>query len=250
MRCMRSGNLALMQRPAVPDLSAALSDASAEARAAAATSLAEIGAANAAAVPALTKALSDSNPRVRSMAAMALQASGPRAASAVPQLAAALQDPVDSVRHFAADALGAIGPSAASAIPALVERLSVKDERGFVFTSVTTTLGNFGPKAKAALPALEREAKERESAAAQRAILQIEGKPAGDLLLTVTTVEAASLQETFMRCCAQHGHLADGKCSAGCTQPGLAQTMDPSTPRHGTTSRNIRPTAGKRSLFI
>jgi hypothetical protein len=162
---------------AVPVLSAALSDTSAEARAAAATSLAKIGSANADAVPALTKALSDTSPRVRSMAAMALQASGPRGASAVPQLAAALQDPVDSVRHFAADALGAIGPSAASAIPALVERLSVKDERGFVFTSVTTTLGNFGPKAKAALPALEREAKERESAAAQRAILQIEGKP-------------------------------------------------------------------------
>ncbi len=163
--------------PAVSALSAALSDASVDLRTAAATSLAKIGDANAAAVPALTIALSDTSPRVRSMAALALQASGPGAAPAVPQLAAALQDPVDAVRHFAADALGAIGPSAASAIPALVERLSVKDERGFVFTSVTTTLGNFGPKAKAALPALEREAKERESAAAQRAILQIEGKP-------------------------------------------------------------------------
>ena len=162
---------------AIPVLSAALSDPSAEVRAAAATSLAKIGAANASAVPMLTKVLSDGSPRVRALAAMALRASGPQAASAVPQLTAALHDPVDSVRYFAASALGTIGQPAASAIPALVERLSVKDERGFVFTSVSTTLGNMGPEAKAALPALEREAKERESSAAQRAILQIEQKP-------------------------------------------------------------------------
>ena len=163
--------------PAISVLSAALSDGSAEARVAAATSLAELGPANAPAVPDLTKTLSDTNPRVRSMAAMALQASGRRAASAVPQLAAALQDPSDSVRHFAADALGAIGSPAASAVPALVERLSVKDEPGFVYASVTNALASLGPDAKAALPALQRAVEERHSSGAQRAILRIQGKP-------------------------------------------------------------------------
>ena len=162
---------------AVEILRAALSDSSAEMRAAAATSLANLGSANAPAVPNLTKALSDANPRVRSMAAMALESSGPRAASAVPQLAKSLQDPADSVRHFAADALGAIGPQAASAVPALAARLSVSDERGFVYASVTSALGNIGPEAKSALPALERAVNQRHSAGAQRAILQIEGKP-------------------------------------------------------------------------
>jgi HEAT repeat protein len=162
---------------AVEILGNALSDSSADVRAAAATSLANLGSANASAVPNLTKALSDANPRVRSMAAMALEASGRRAASAVPQLAKSLQDPADSVRHFAADALGAIGPQAASAVPALAARLSVSDERGFVYASVTSALGNIGPDAKSALPALQRAVNERHSSGAQRAILQIEGKP-------------------------------------------------------------------------
>jgi Protein of unknown function (DUF2961)/HEAT repeats len=147
----------------VNTLDAALSDSSTEVRIAAATSLAKIGRANAPAVPMLAKALSDVSPRVRSMAAMALQASGPHAASAAPQLAVSLQDPVASVRHFAADALGAIGPPAATAMPALVERLSVNDEPGFVFASVTAALANMGPEAKAALPALQRAVEERHS---------------------------------------------------------------------------------------
>ena len=163
--------------PGVPVLASALSDDSAATRTAAAISLAEIGPANAPAVPALTKALSDSTPRVRSMAAMALVASGPHAASAVPQLTAALQDSSAPVRHFAADALGAIGPPAASAVPALAERLSVKDEHGFVFVSVAGALAKIGPDAKAALPALQQAVDKQYSSAAERAILQIEGKP-------------------------------------------------------------------------
>ena len=171
------GQLGSVARLGVDVLSAALSDPSPEVRAAAATSLSQIGEANSAAIPALTKALTDGNSRVRAMAAMALRASGPKAAPAVPQLTAALQDSADSVRYFAASAIGAIGPQAASAIPALVGRLSVKDERGFVFTAITTALANFGMNAKSALPDLERIAKERESFSAERAVLRIEGKP-------------------------------------------------------------------------
>src|SRR5581483_795671 len=117
--------------------------------------------ANASAVPALTKALSDDHGRVRAMAAMALRASGPKAAPAVPQLTAALQDPVESVRYFAAGALGTIGPEAASAVPALIERLSAKNERGFVFATVEATLGKLG--AKEALPTLQKIATDSES---------------------------------------------------------------------------------------
>ena len=171
------GQLGSVARLGVDVLSAALSDPSPEVRAAAATSLSQIGEANSAAIPALTKALTDGNSRVRAMAAMALRASGPKAAPAVSQLTAALQDSADSVRYFAASAIGAIGPQAASAIPALVGRLSVKDERGFVFTAITTALANFGMNAKSALPDLERIAKERESFSAERAVLRIEGKP-------------------------------------------------------------------------
>src|SRR5580698_9157790 len=105
------------------------------------------------------------------MAAMALRSSRTKAASAVPQLTAALQDQNDSVRYFAADALGAIGTPAVAAIPALLGRLETKDERGFVFASITNALGNFGSEARTALPTLERIAAERQSSSAERAVL-------------------------------------------------------------------------------
>jgi len=163
----------------VPELISALSDPSPDIRAAAAESLAQIGPAAAAAVPALAKALSDSSPRVRDLAAVGLRTMGPKAATAVPALIQALNDPVNYVRAPAADALGAIGPQAREAVHALADRLLLKDEDGFVLTSVAYALGDIGPAAKDALPVLRQvlEKKRRVGAAAEEAVMKIEGKP-------------------------------------------------------------------------
>lgn len=161
---------------AVPELTAALTDPSPDIRSGAAASLGLIGSASA--VPSLAKALSDPDARVRCLSAIALEDMGPRAAPAVPQLAQALNDPVNYVRIPAADALGAIGPGAAAAVPALAERLLRKNEDGFVLTSTAYALGKIGPSAKDALPALRQIVDTRRlGAAAQEAILRIEGKP-------------------------------------------------------------------------
>jgi len=164
--------------PAVPYLSAALGDPSADARAAAAASLAEIADANASAVPALIKALSDPTPKVRSLAAVALRQIGPRAANAVPQLVACLDDSVAFVRAPAADALGAIGPAARDAVGPLSRRLLAKDEQAFVLSSIAYALGDIGPDARSALPSLEEALKiVRVNYAVQSAILRIKGQP-------------------------------------------------------------------------
>jgi D-arabinan exo alpha-(1,3)/(1,5)-arabinofuranosidase (non-reducing end) len=163
---------------AVPQLTAALSEFSPVVRSAAAGSLAQIGPAAAEAVPALAKALSDESPQVRDVAAIALREMGPKAAAAVPELIRALGDPVNFVRAPAADALGAIGAGAQAAVAALAERLLMKDEEGFVLTSVAYALGDIGPVAKDALPALHQVLeKRRVGGAAEEAILKIEGKP-------------------------------------------------------------------------
>jgi HEAT repeat protein len=123
-------------------------------------------------------ALSDSSPQVRDLAALALKAMGPTAAPAVPELIAALSDPVAYVRAPVADALGAIGPAAGAAVHPLAERLLAKDEQGLVLSSIASALGDIGLQAKDALPALQQALSTRRvGAAAQEAILKIEGKP-------------------------------------------------------------------------
>jgi HEAT repeat protein len=163
---------------AVPELTAALSDSSPQVRRAAAGSLSLLGPAAAPALSALAKALSDEDAYVRCMAAIALQAMGAKAAPAVPQLIPALSDPNNYVRMSAANALGAVGSASLAAIPALVARLELQKEDGFVRGDVAHALGEIGPAAKSALPALnEAVGKRRVGAAAQEAILKIEGKP-------------------------------------------------------------------------
>jgi hypothetical protein len=165
--------------PAVGDIATVLADPDIQVRLAAAWALSQIGPKAAAALPALGKAVSDSNPRVRGLAALALMAMGPTAAPDVPELVAALSDPVAYVRAPVADALGAIGPAARMAVHPLAERLLAKDEQaGLVLSSIATALGDIGPEAKDALPALQQALEmHRGGAAAQEAILRIEGKP-------------------------------------------------------------------------
>jgi len=163
---------------AVPELIAALSDPSPEIRSSAAAALAQVGPKAASAVPALAKSLSDSSPHVRDIAAIALRSMGPSALGALPALVRALSDPVDFVRAPVAEALGAIGPAAKNAVPALGQRLLEKHEQGFVLTSVASALGDIGTAATDALPALQQVLNMRRvGAAAEEAILKIQGKP-------------------------------------------------------------------------
>jgi hypothetical protein len=163
---------------AVPELTAALRDSSPQVRRAAAGSLSLLGPSAVPALPALAKALSDEDAYVRCLAAIALQAMGAKAAPAVPQLIPALSDPNNYVRMSAANALGAIGSASAAAVPALIERVQIPREDGFVRGNAAQALGEIGPAAKSALPVLnEAVGKRRVGAAAEEAILKIEGKP-------------------------------------------------------------------------
>src|SRR5580704_367950 len=163
---------------AVPELAAALSDSSAEVRRAAAGSLGLMGPSAVPALPSLGKALSDQDAYVRSLSAIALQAMGAKAAPAVPQLITALNDPNSYVRMSAANALGAVGSASVAAVPALIGRLEIPAEDGFARGDVAHALGEIGPAAKSALPVLkEAVGKRRVGAAAEEAILKIEGKP-------------------------------------------------------------------------
>jgi len=164
--------------PALDEITAALADADATVRLAAAWALSQVGPAGESAVPKLAGALSDAIPQVRSLAAVALKSMGAKAAPAVPELMRAVDDPAVYVRASAADALGAIGPGARAAVPALARRLAVKGEEMAVLRSAATALGNIGPEARDALPALQQAARTvRLGPTAEEAILKIEGKP-------------------------------------------------------------------------
>ena len=164
--------------PAVAELTAALSDASAEVRGAAADALGQIGSAGEPVVAGLAKALSDTSPRVRVTAAIALEGMGKKAVAAIPELIHALNDPVNYVRASAANVFGAMGPAAQPAVGPLTEKLLLKDEDRFVRGNAAYALGDIGPAAKEALPALQKAVETRRwDAAAKEAILKIEGKP-------------------------------------------------------------------------
>jgi Protein of unknown function (DUF2961)/HEAT repeats/HEAT repeat len=163
---------------AIAPLVSLLADPSPQVRAAAASALGQVGNSSHEAVLALSTALSDPSPSVREFAALGLKAGGPKAASAVPILVRLLSDPIDYVRATAADALGAVGPGASVATEPLAKRLTDQDEQGFVRMSAAYALGDIGPGARDALPVLQQAVVLRRiGAAAQEAILKIEGKP-------------------------------------------------------------------------
>jgi hypothetical protein len=162
----------------IPVLNTSLADADANVRAAAASSLAQIGKGDAATVQALTHALEDSEPRVRIAAALALKSIGPNAAPAVTPLIAALKGSDLTVRVAAGQALGAIGPKATDAVPALATILVDKNEGRFMFRTAMIALGEIGPGAKAAIPILREIAAKRPDSTAAETILLIEGRGA------------------------------------------------------------------------
>src|SRR5262249_15216577 len=126
---------------------------SAEARAAAAWSLGQMGERASGAVGALAAALSDAEPIVRGLSALALRNAGASARPALPALLASLRDPETAVRMTAANAIGA--QRAVSAIDALIEASKVKGEQVHVLRALANALGEMGPEAARALPAME-----------------------------------------------------------------------------------------------
>lgn len=190
--------------PAAPALVAALGDADANVRAAAAEALGAIGPAasegysglvahlkhGVPVIRALAKfgsdarqaeaeliaRLGDPDPAIRWNAARALGKihAGP---AGIEALVRACTDKVPEVREHAAEALGDIGPPAASAVPALTGLLS--DENFKVRRDSARSLGKIGPAAKAAAEALRKLATDPEQsvrAAAAQALKDL-GEP-------------------------------------------------------------------------
>jgi HEAT repeat protein len=147
---------------AVPGLLAALGDADANMREAAAEALGEIGAP---AVPGLLAALRDESWQVREAAAKALEQIG---APAVPGLLAALRDESWQVREAAAKALEQIG---APAVPGLLAAL--RDESWQVREAAAKALEQIGAPAVPGLLAALRDADWNARRAAAEALGEI-----------------------------------------------------------------------------
>ena len=176
--------LATIGTPAVAPLIAVLEKSPQQAQAAAAESLAQIGAAaqpavlalqpllahdqaavataasralgqiGPAALPALLQELARNQPQSRLLAIEAIAAMGPRGEAAVTILIKRLNHPDQQTRHLSIKALGAIGPAARSAVPELVKLLAAADAdlRG----AACQTLGKLGPAATSARPRLQQ----------------------------------------------------------------------------------------------
>jgi HEAT repeat protein len=169
--------------PAVKELVAALSDANAEVRGAAAWSIAQVGPRASEAGTPLAHLLKDGDVHIRECAALALGSFGKGAATAVPDLGAALKDPAATVRMAAATALGQMGVAAKPAVPQLTavlqatNSLQMSNEEVQVVRNIAYALGNIGPDAGAAIPALKQIQHLRVKYIAEEAIGKIEGKP-------------------------------------------------------------------------
>ena len=176
--------LATIGSPAVSPLIGALEKSPQQGQAAAAESLAQIGAAaqpavlalqsllahdhaavataasralgqiGPAALPVLLEELAGNQPQSRLLAIEAIAAMGPRGAAAVTILIKRLNHPDQQTRHLSVKALGAIGPAARSAVPELVKLLADADAdlRG----AACQALGKLGPAASSARQRLQQ----------------------------------------------------------------------------------------------
>jgi HEAT repeat protein len=136
-------------KPAVPGLIAALHSDSADARAAAATALGNIGADAGPAFDGLVTNLEDKAATVRARSAVAVGQLKMRSADAVPALAKHLTDPVAEVRSASAAALVRFGKEA---VPAL--RDGLKNQNLDIVRVSASALGQVGADAADAVPDL------------------------------------------------------------------------------------------------
>jgi HEAT repeat protein len=123
------GHMGPEAEPAVPALTEALGDPSADLRLAAAEALARVGPAASAAVPAMTQLLKEGQPARVVRTIKALRRLRGNNYDAIPALIEATHHPDAEVRENAAEALGEAGPAAASALPALRALLDDKNKK-------------------------------------------------------------------------------------------------------------------------
>jgi HEAT repeat protein len=113
------GQIGRKARSSLPNLKAALNDASAVNRIWIARAMFKIAADNPESVNVLIKEMKEDDCDLRNRAIEVLEEMGPKACKAVPALIVALKDRETAVRISAARTLAAIGPDARDAIPAL-----------------------------------------------------------------------------------------------------------------------------------
>jgi CubicO group peptidase (beta-lactamase class C family) len=141
------GELGSRARAAVPELRLALADGDAAVRESAAEALGRIGAADEGTLLSLRRLFSEPDPYVAGKAIAALAGIG---APAVDGLELALADPNDGSRRCAAIALGKIAPQGRQAIPFLTAAL--KDKSADVRWCAAIALGDFREAAAPAVP--------------------------------------------------------------------------------------------------
>jgi HEAT repeat protein len=160
----RAGSAA---KPAIPVLTALLSDE--RAAAAALNALLAIGPD---ATQAIVVALTNQDGVVRAAAANGLGEIGPAAQRAIPDLIRVLKDPFHVARISAAQSLGTLRAHPEIVVPALVDALS--DEENAVRQEAARSLGEFGAAARSAVPALLRDLAKGENVAASQALRKID----------------------------------------------------------------------------
>jgi HEAT repeat protein len=164
---------------AMPTLRAELKSSDVARREQASTVLVLMGASAEAAVPELIGALKDSSSFVRANAAAALASFPGELAKARDVLIELLDSPEPELRRLAASNLTFLGESASDLVPRLA--LALEDTDAEVVRPIAQLLGQIGPAASEALPRLQKIAFEADGdvkAAAEQAVLQIEGKSA------------------------------------------------------------------------
>jgi HEAT repeat protein len=137
---------------------------------------APLGARSKSAIPRLTRALKDESAQVRAGAAAALNWLAPRAQAAIPALEKALQDSDRRVRRLSCVALGRIGPEAGTAAQALAKELV--DQDAGVRTAAARALQQIGRGAAwGMIQVLRKDSDSRVRAAAAAALpwLQADG---------------------------------------------------------------------------
>ena len=166
----------------VPVLKKSLSDSSVEIRRAAASSLAEVGAAAAEARPGLQAALKDADPLVRALAARALGALGGSGRELVDDLLALLGQKDPAVRLAAVEALGGFSGGVEDSMGPLLALAVSGDEPENLRLATIDALSRTAPKARAvqdALVSMLKKAPVKIRMASARALVSCRPDPGG-----------------------------------------------------------------------
>jgi HEAT repeat protein len=166
----------------VPVLKKSRSDSSVEIRRAAASSLAEVGAAAAEARPGLQAALKDADPLVRALAARALGALGGSGRELVDDLLALLGQKDPAVRLAAVEALGGFSGGVEDSMGPLLALAVSGDEPENLRLATIEALSRTAPKARAvqdALVSMLKKAPVKIRMASARALVSCRPDPGG-----------------------------------------------------------------------